>query len=963
MTQSLSKIGVQFVADMSDMVSKMSGMSAYTKKWAKETAAMTNIGGPSGAEQLGRVDVAKGMSVSGAVQRKEFEQLKEQSERLAEIQNEENRKSHEYRMVLIANQRNAEEQQIRDLAILRQDIETRSVQTISDEMAKAKQISDSESLKHHEYKMALIANEKNQEEQQARDLAALKRDILSRSAEAEITQRQAVLAVETEIHTHKMALLSNQRNEEEQQARDLSALKRDIELRYAEMVRIEAQKTAEEAASIQIKLHEYKMAILVNERNQEEQQARDLAALKHDIISRAEDQRLQRRKAGEEEAARYDAQVSAALAAERDNIYNAQKSKERDLNARLAAEEIQAVDNLVNEERIRALELANFKKRLQEEADKEITNQQENALDRELRIARLKAEAQQAVVGVQDPYEEDRRAREKAKADRIAEDTEKANKAERDRQAALNLSNKMQEEANNLVMRARTATERYNEEIARLNSLNTHKNVLTGRSFLSDQDYLRLKTRLIIETIREQQATASLIATQQTATNAFGGVTGAMTQLSFAAEDFIQVMAMGGGFNMALMSASNNLTMVARAVIPTTAAFAAFASFTIPLVLVGLGGLIRYLSQAKDESERLRHELDLIRNTNAEDFDLGLRSRQRNFEQMLKDMQASAQAEQQIQDLKAKQIDLEEELAVKRRNAMREISAQAGSIEQGIRAIKEQYMYARAAVESHEEIIRLIERENQAIQQYSNAREKLMSTQINNAEEAGRALAQFMRDVEGIPGIDTSNISDIMADLESGTLSSFEAIRQALEEISQIEQNRKDLQERINELREEEKQRQAGELKAEQHRLEAKREELLMLMKMTEEQKKMYDLRQRQQEFVGFDPQAAGVGFGFAGVAGAAANAAMQQQADQLGLQFLLAEQARLQKEMIDAVQQPPVAGKMEENAFQAQADAMKQVMEAATRKTDTKQEAMVRHLADISAAIKNGGVIVNVIP
>ena len=66
---------------------------------------------------------------------------------------------------------------------------------------------------------------------------------------------------------------------------------------------------------------------------------------------------------------------------------------------------------------------------------------------------------------------------------------------------------------------------------------------------------------------------------------------------------------------------------------------------------------------------------------------------------------------------------------------------------------------------------------------------------------------------------------------------------------------------------------------------------------------------------------------------------------------------------MIDAVQQPPVAGKMEENAFQAQADAMKQVMEAATRKTDTKQEAMVRHLADISAAIKNGGVIVNVIP
>jgi len=436
-----------------------------------------------------------------------------------------------------------------------------------------------------------------------------------------------------------------------------------------------------------------------------------------------------------------------------------------------------------------------------------------------------------------------------------------------------------------------------------------------------------------------------------------------MTQLSFAAEDFVQVLSMGGGLNMALMSASNNLTMVARAMIPATSAFAGFAAFAIPMVLIGLGSLVQYLFRAKDASERLRHELDLIRNTGSEDFDLGLRSRQRNFEQMLKDMQESSRAEKQIQDLKAKQVDLEEELAVKRRNAMREISAQVGSTEEGIRAIKEQYAYARAAIDSHEELVKLMERENQAIQQYSDARKKLMGTQINNAEEAGRALAQFMRDVEGIPGIDTSNISDIMADLESGTLGSFEAIRQALEEINKLQENQKDVQERLKELKEEEAQRQAGELKAEQDRLEAKREQLLLMMKMNDEQKKMYDLRQRQQEFVGFDPQAAGVGFGFAGVAGAAANAAMQQQADQLGLQFLIAEQARLQKEMQDAVQQPPVAGKMEQSAFQAQADAMRQVAEAANRKTDTKQEAMVRHLANISAAIQNGGVIVNVVP
>ena len=327
-------------------------------------------------------------------------------------------------------------------------------------------------------------------------------------------------------------------------------------------------------------------------------------------------------------------------------------------------------------------------------------------------------------------------------------------------------------------------------------------------------------------------------------------------------------------------------------------------------------------------------------------------------------MRASAEAEKQIQDLKAKQIDLEEELAVKRRNAMREIDAQVESTREATEAIRQEYIYRRvAAAENHDEVLRLMKEEEEAVKTYAKAREQLMNTQINNAIDAQVALQRFLADTANIPGVDTSNIQKILEELESGTLGSFEAIRQALEEINKLQENQKDVQERLKELKEEEAQRQAGELKAEQDRLEAKREQLLLMMKMNDEQKKMYDLRQRQQEFVGFDPQAAGVGFGFAGVAGAAANAAMKQQADQLGLQFLIAEQARLQKEMQDAVQQPPVAGKMEQSAFQAQADAMRQVAEAANRKTDTKQEAMVRHLANISAAIQNGGVIVNVVP
>ena len=47
----------------------------------------------------------------------------------------------------------------------------------------------------------------------------------------------------------------------------------------------------------------------------------------------------------------------------------------------------------------------------------------------------------------------------------------------------------------------------------------------------------------------------------------------------------------------------------------------------------------------------------------------------------------------------------------------------------------------------------------------------------------------------------------------------------------------------------------------------------------------------------------------------------------------------------------------------QAQADALKQIAEAQNRKQDTRQEAMVRHLADISRAVQNGGIIAQVVP
>ena len=732
----------------------------------------------------------------------------------------------------------------------------------------------------------------------------------------------------------------------------------------------------------------------INSRNEREQREREMAALK---------QRLEKETA----------------------------QQQRELNARLVAEEKQATDNMINEEEIKRIKLAAFKKRLQEEVAAEEErivknaidnaaqhwinsyNQQqkmkreaalkekidaENAITRELRLTRLRTEAYRAVgIGsvnfssgptqqtYTDQYEEDRAKRQQKKEEEIAQ-------AERVKANRLAENKRNQDEANRLLERyerntlaSRNATQRYNDELSRLNWLLNHNNQETGKAYLTSSEFKRLKTALILETVRQQQAerrlTQSVRETQNVVNQSqrsYSELTGVMTQLSFATEDFIQGVAFGD-FRNALLGASNNLTQVARGLFSIGAEAGTLSSVftTLNAALIAIpAGIIagiqveRWLNGAARDARSLA---DAIRDATfgLESFSraAAAASSQRAFDQRLEGMKSTAQVESEMEAVTNRRLDAEREIEnIRRRGAIvgEEVIRNAMGGAEAVAEIEQYIAYTRrvgsqqekeaaAAVEKSLSAAREAAREGRSetvINELRTLFELLNSNALVNGTEwlsdptALNALEEIFQTGYVFAGESQERLREIRETLANTNNDLSEAqIKQlqAEEQMLQLMEKHKQLQQEEQDALALKERNKAGELKAEQDKLEAKREELMLMMKMTEEQRKMYDLRQRQLEFVGYDPTALGVGAGFAGIAGAAANAAMQQQADQLGMQFLLAEQAKLQKEMVDAVQQPPVAAKMEQNAFQAQADALKQITEAQNRKQDTRQEEIGR--------------------
>ena len=128
--------------------------------------------------------------------------------------------------------------------------------------------------------------------------------------------------------------------------------------------------------------------------------------------------------------------------------------------------------------------------------------------------------------------------------------------------------------------------------------------------------------------------------------------------------------------------------------------------------------------------------------------------------------------------------------------------------------------------------------------------------------------------------------------------------------------------------------------------LKYSREEMLSEMRMTDVQKELFSIQKQMQEFVGGDPN-------------------NPNWMDQIQAQkdFLAAKKAELEKQMVSEIQQPPVAAAMQQNAFQAQADAMKQVLEAQYKRPDPQKEKILQVISSIDRAMQRGGIVIDVVP
>lgn len=441
------------------------------------------------------------------------------------------------------------------------------------------------------------------------------------------------------------------------------------------------------------------------------------------------------------------------------------------------------------------------------------------------------------------------------------------------------------------------------------------------------QEYGHMLRANIITQKQYTQAVAQSNMIMNASNMGAGRFSGAMTQLSFAAEDFIQVTAMGGGLNMALMSASNNMSMFVRSMLPATGLLSGIAGAIVPLAAIGIGMYITKVMMAKDVTEDLNKELErLLRNAQQ---DIRLRSLYA-FEDVQNISSAAAAISRAAEASKElKKAQLEQKLAQNAANS---------SLETLIMSLEEARKLTDVPFASDE-----FEYYQMAFKEYERAFEQVMNAGIKTEQDARTALSRYLASISEFPNVFTDQISIIQKILSDPEGSALEAFRQLEEQNARAF----DAQQQMEEAR-----KRALELSREE--LRVRQEEEYLLLRMSEEERARYDMEQQRKRFIGFDP----------GVAIALGNPMAAAQGAAMGMLFLQAQAAKIEKEIADMQQasSPEVMGGMQQNAAQAQADAFKQIFAAANKQPNPQLNRQIQLLEDIKEAMKKGGVMFQVV-
>lgn len=456
----------------------------------------------------------------------------------------------------------------------------------------------------------------------------------------------------------------------------------------------------------------------------------------------------------------------------------------------------------------------------------------------------------------------------------------------------------------------------------------------------ADDDRVRqLNDWRMQQALMQRAAVDTQLATARM-TGGFGGAAMAMGQLSYAAEDFIQVLSMGGGLNMALMSASNNLSMVVRSLAGTSMAMSAVAGLAVPAILIGTNMLIQYLSKEEEQVDavaeaykRLHKELDHTQ-------ELLDRQMQHRFNmQDIDDLATYAAALAKLrQEIKALAIEeaaaaaIETKLATTRKEIRDSVAGGEiiAAAERRLRAMQEspdlfdQGDIARA-MEDVENLTEAYEDLSDAMasgsaDQIIQAAE-LLREEIRNTQELGPNFGGFAKEAE-------AKLAAILG-TEDQT-AKLEALRDLMKELALVNGDMADgadaiakTQENMNRLL-----RQENQLRQDNIRFQ---------LEATDAQKEAADIQNQLSAFLGIDNSNPMQGMNPDDMSAEQA----RQSAEFLELMWRNLD--RQKKELLDEKQRVTPVGGLEQNTYQAQADAFKQILEATNRQEDPQLTRLIR--------------------
>jgi hypothetical protein len=542
------------------------------------------------------------------------------------------------------------------------------------------------------------------------------------------------------------------------------------------------------------------------------------------------------------------------------------------------------------------------------------------------------------------------------------------------RTAAIKDQNDVQEEANRIIRQHMTLNERYAQQLATLVRLNNTTLVATGKQALSDAQLGRAKTALTIATIRQQQAQRVGNAVMQQGADTARIMTGVFTQASFAAEDFIQGIAFGDVRN-ALLGASNNLTMVVRGLVQagtaaggTAAALAGMVGWlvAIPAAVIGLGSYILWLNRAKADTRDLEQALSELNEQWIKFERLSTINRQgRREAASIGRTSTSEAADAKAAELLAERVEMEKELAdvqnkVARQN--REIFEHTMGGANALKELKDQI--AKTIAYGSEEEVAAARRMNQLLEDASAASEAgdfgTMITamrEINNLASDGalRNWTEWVDDLASFDALQKLFNSGVLGTFFEGAgddLDALAAVQKALAD-STLELTAAERELLLNAENILKAKLKAQELFAveERHRrlmLQLAQDEIRFQLQATDAQKEAADIQNQLAQFLGVDNPNP--------LQGLDPNDMSAEQARQSAefLELMWRNLDRQKKEILEEKQRVTPVGGLEQNTYQAQADAFRQVLEATNRQADPQLTSIDRRLEEVNNQLED---------